>query len=77
MRGIPSEYIKNYETKYDWRATYAQADGVALRLRLADSLTAGVLGGFSGNPYNYNWRLQMTQDFSSFRPSRRRFCFAS
>ncbi len=28
MRGIPSEYIKNYETKYDWRSTYAQAGGV-------------------------------------------------
>ena len=28
MQGIPSEYIKNYETKYDWRSTYAQAGGV-------------------------------------------------
>jgi autotransporter-associated beta strand protein len=28
MRGIPSEYTKTYETKYDWRSTYAQSGGV-------------------------------------------------
>ncbi len=28
MRGIPSEYTKNYETKYDWRSTYQQSGGV-------------------------------------------------
>lgn len=27
MRGVPSEYIKNYETKYDWRTTYLQSGG--------------------------------------------------
>ncbi len=28
MQGIPSEYIKNYETKYDWRSNYEQSGGV-------------------------------------------------
>ncbi|MDP9172348.1 MAG: polysaccharide lyase family protein [Planctomycetota bacterium] len=28
MRGIPSEYIKNYETKYDWRSNYNQSGGL-------------------------------------------------
>ena len=28
MRGIPSEYIKNYETKYDWRTTQQGDNGV-------------------------------------------------
>jgi autotransporter-associated beta strand protein len=28
VTGIPGEYIKNYETKYDWRSTYQQSGGV-------------------------------------------------
>ena len=28
VRGIPGEYAKNYETKYDWRSTYQQSGGV-------------------------------------------------
>jgi autotransporter-associated beta strand protein len=28
MRGIPDEYIKNYETKYDWRTTQQDDGGV-------------------------------------------------
>lgn|GEM_PF-1623649 len=30
MQGIPSEYIKNYETKYDWRTTYQNSDVIGL-----------------------------------------------
>jgi autotransporter-associated beta strand protein len=30
MRGIPSEYIKNYETKYDWRTTYQNTSLVGI-----------------------------------------------
>lgn len=46
-------------------AGYAQADGAALRFRVIPELSLGAFGGFSGNPYNYNWRLGQTQDFST------------
>ncbi len=30
MRGIPDEYIKNYETKYDWRTTYQNSNVIGI-----------------------------------------------
>ena len=30
MRGVPSEYIKNYETKYDWRTTYQNSNVIGI-----------------------------------------------
>lgn len=45
-------------------AGYAQADGLALRLRVLEELHVGVFGGITGNPYGYNWSLR-TSEFVS------------
>ncbi len=46
-------------------AGYAQVDGALLRYRVVPELKLGVYGGLTGNPYNYNWRLAATEDFST------------
>src|SRR5262249_30052522 len=46
-------------------AGYAQADGGAVRLRLGPDLNLGAFGGFTGNPYGYNWLLTQNQEFST------------
>ena len=46
-------------------AGYAQVDGALLRYRVMPELKLGVYGGLTGNPYNYNWRLAATEDFST------------
>ncbi len=45
-------------------AGYAQADGAALRLRIGPDFNLGAFGGFTGNPYGYNWLLAQNQEFS-------------
>jgi hypothetical protein len=46
-------------------AGYAQADGAAIRFRAMPELSLGFFGGFTGNPYNYNWKAGETEDFST------------
>ncbi|MBK8012635.1 MAG: hypothetical protein IPK13_14890 [Deltaproteobacteria bacterium] len=48
-------------------AGYAQADGLLLRFRVSSepSLVLGLFGGFSGNPYGYNWARRTTELFST------------
>lgn len=45
-------------------AGYAQADGAAFRLRPLEGMQLGLFGGFTGNPYGYNWRLRKSETFS-------------
>jgi autotransporter-associated beta strand protein len=40
MRGIPDEYIKNYETKYDWRTTQGGNNGVVGLVTAANTSNA-------------------------------------
>ena len=40
MKGIPSEYTKAYETKYDWRDTHASEGGVTGIVTAANTSTA-------------------------------------
>ena len=40
MRGIPSEYIKNYETKYDWRTTFQNSGNVTGLVTAANTSAA-------------------------------------
>jgi hypothetical protein len=54
MRGIPSEYIKNYETKYDWRTTQA-ADGGVTGLVTAANTTKST-GPLVANDYGV-WNI--------------------
>jgi hypothetical protein len=46
-------------------AGYAQADGAAVRWRPLEGLHVGAFGGFTGNPYGYNWALRAPQTFST------------
>ncbi len=46
-------------------AGYAQADGLAFRLRLNQNLRLGAFAGMTGNPYGYNWRQRSTELFSA------------
>lgn len=46
-------------------AGYAQADGLAFRLRLNQNLRFGAFVGLTGNPYGYNWRQRNTELFST------------
>lgn len=46
-------------------AGLAEADGGALRLRMGPDLHLGGFAGFTGNPFNYNWALARTEDFST------------
>ena len=46
-------------------AGYAQADGVAFRLKVVDELHVGVFGGITGNPYGYNWALRTSEFISA------------
>lgn len=46
-------------------AGYATADGAAIRYRLSPELKLGVFGGFTPNPYNYNWLLRRSQELST------------
>ena len=46
-------------------AGYAQADGLAFRLRVHEGIHAGVFGGVTGNPYGYNWALRSSQFIST------------
>lgn len=45
-------------------AGYAQADGVAVRLRLVDALHVGAFVGVTGNPLGDNWRRRRVELFS-------------
>lgn len=45
-------------------AGYAQADGAAFRLRPLEGMQVGLFGGFTGNPYGYNWRLRTSETLS-------------
>ncbi|MCK6544895.1 hypothetical protein L6R52_03445 [Myxococcota bacterium] len=46
-------------------AGYARADGLALRYRVLPDLNVGAFGGFTGNPYGYNWALHKTEELST------------
>ncbi|MEO1230492.1 MAG: hypothetical protein AAFZ18_16450 [Myxococcota bacterium] len=43
----------------------AQADGLAVRWRPLPELRLGAFGGFTGNPYGYNWARQAPETFST------------
>lgn len=42
-----------------------QVDGLAARLKLLPGLIVGGFGGFTGNPFRYNWSEQKTEEFST------------
>lgn len=46
-------------------AGYAQADGLAFRLRVIEELDVGLFGGITGNPYGYNWNLRNSEFIST------------
>ncbi len=46
-------------------AGYAQADGLAFRVKVLDELHLGAFGGITGNPYGYNWNLRTSEFISA------------
>lgn len=46
-------------------AGYAQADGLALRVRPLDELHLGAFGGVTGNPFGFNWAQRAAETFSA------------
>ena len=63
MRGIPSEYTKNFETKYDWRSTYAQSGGVTGIVTAANTSTA--TGPLVTNDYGA-WTIENYRAYESW-----------
>ncbi len=55
MRGIPGEYIKNYQTKYDWRTTYQKSNGDITGLVSAAN-TSAATGALTANNYGV-WNI--------------------
>lgn len=71
MRGIPSEYTKNYQTKYDTRDTYQNADGdITGRFTAANTSTA--TGPLVANDYGVwninNYRTNESQNAGPTHP---------
>ncbi|MEO1337935.1 MAG: hypothetical protein AAFV29_19985, partial [Myxococcota bacterium] len=46
-------------------AGFAQADGAAVRFRVAPQVMVGAWGGVTGNPYGFNWLQQQAQFVSA------------
>lgn len=63
MRGIPSEYAKSYETKYDWRSTYAESGGVTGIVTAAN--TSAATGPKVADDYGI-WSMQNYRGYESW-----------
>ena len=63
VRGIPGEYAKNYETKYDWRSTYQQSGGVTGIFGAPNTSLA--TGSFLANDYGA-WVIETPQTYEGW-----------